>query len=50
MKNKEHSPIQVIEKKNARIIHQLAKSIHKVVDHKTLEKIIQLTEEETGID
>lgn len=50
MKNKEQSNIQVIEKRSAMIISQLAKSIQRVVDHTTLKKIIHLTEEEEGID
>lgn len=50
MKNKAQSPIQVIEKKGARIISQLIKSVERVVTHKTLEEIIRLTEEEEGID
>jgi hypothetical protein len=50
MKDKNHSTIQVIEKKDARIIHELAGRVEKVVGHKTLEEIIRLTEEEEGID
>ena len=50
MKNRNHSTIQVIEKKDARIIHELAERVKKVVGHKTLKEIIRLTEEEEGID
>jgi len=50
MKNRNHSTIQVIEKKDAQIIHELAERVKKVVGHKTLEEIIRLTEEEEGID
>ena len=50
MKDKNHSTIQVIEKKDAQIIHELAERVKKVVGHKTLEEIIRLTEEEEGID
>lgn len=50
MKNKNHSTIQVIEKKDAQIIPELAHDLRNIVDHKTLEEIIRLTEEEEGID
>lgn len=50
MKNRERFNSQIIEKKGARIVSQITKSIQRVVNHKTLEEIIRLTEEEEGID
>jgi len=52
MKMKEESTIQVIEKArpHPRLVFELSKMVKRVVDHKTLQKIIQLTEEEEGID
>lgn len=50
MKAKNQSTIQVIEKKDAQIISELAQGVKRVVSHKTLEEIIRSTEEEEGID
>lgn len=50
MKNKENLAIQVIEKSKPKVIPRIAKMVKRVVNHKTLERIIHLTEEEKGID
>ena len=50
MKTKEEATIQVIRKKEPEIVSQLSRTVKRVVDHKTLEEIIKLSEEEKGID
>lgn len=40
----------VMEKKKATIVEELSKKVKKIIDHKSLQKIISLTEEEEGID
>jgi len=50
MKNKQNFAMQVMEKPKPKVIPQIAKMVKRAVDHKTIEKIIHLTEEEEGID
>lgn len=50
LSNKSGHTIQVMEKPQSKIIPKIAKMVKRVADHRTIEEIIHLTEEEQGID